>query len=670
MRKALRVSLFLWLSVFVLSILLYGKFSIMGVTNAKVQSYVISHFLTFILIYNTKILLFYILLAITMALFSRMLGLEKTLSIIGLNLVIWLFYWTRAVKIYPQMFVEQLYNNGGILKELQIFITDILPLWLIYAIFFVAILGIGIKKRKYLSAIIIIFLVTISTVKFRTAPLKNAVETKFPNILILGDDSLRPSNIHYNGYSKEVSPNIDKLFRKGANFTLMLTPLARTFSSWTTFLTSLDPPQHGIRHMFPRFEEREKKWITLVDVLKKKGYRTGVVSDFAGDLFPRIDFGFDEVKAPTFSAKQLIKQRSLEIHHFFLGFVLVPYGRKIFPVLWEFAQNPDPYFISEEAKKFIKRTNLKGNPFFLVAFYSCNHFPYAIPYPYYRLYTKKGYRGPHKYMKQNLLKEYTARVPKEEREQILGLYDGGVKMFDDTVGDIVRFLSKSSLLENTIIIIMSDHGENLYETGYGMGHGDHLRGHFANAMTFGIWWAKKEFGGKIISNVTREKDIAPTILGLIGLRQPAQFQGKNLVPSLEGKEKLNLTAYMETGIWYSNAMPGIKPNFRVNYPDVTYLMEVDKKTSEILLKEEFTFTIINSKYRALRNDSWKYIYMPGNNGIREELYNGFIQKPSTNRARFFPKIIKDFRKQLLKFSGNNAFESPSGYIIEPVHVEH
>ncbi len=664
MKRSFGISVTFWIFLFFLSYLLYGKFSVMGVSNAKVQTYVISHFWKFALLYNFKILLFYLFVALIVALFCRILGLKNLFAILGFNIFFWAFYWLRGVKIYPQMFVEQLYNKGGLLKEIQILITDYIPLWSIYLLFGLAFLIIGVRRKKILQVALISFLVGLSILKIHVSPLKNPDKTKFPNILILGSDSLRPSNISYNGYRRKTTPNIDKLFSEGANFTLMLTPLARTFSSWTTFLTSLDPPWYGIRNMFPRFEDREKKWITLTDVLKKHGYYTGVISDFAGDLFPRVDYGFDEVKAPYFSAKELIKQRSLEIHHFILGLILLPSGRKIFPILWEFATNPDPYFITEKSKKFIKKTNLSKKPFFLISFYSCTHFPYAVPYPYYRLYTKKSYTGPHKYLKGNLLKEYNEKIPEKDKEQILALYDGGVRMFDDTVGEMVQFLRKSRLLDNTIIIIMSDHGENLYEYGYGMGHGDHLRGKFGNAMTFGIWWAKKNFGGRIIREVTREKDIAPTILGLLRLKIPSQFQGKNLVPAVEGKEKLDLTAYMESGLWYSPSMPGIKPHIRIFYPDVTSLMEVDNKTSEILLKKEYSFVVINAKQRALRTNRWKYIYIPGNEKVREELYKSFVQIPAKNKAKFFPDLVKKFREKMLKYLGQKAFISPSGYIIE------
>ena len=666
MRRCFKISLLFWLILFLLSFVLYGQFSIMGVTNVQVQTYVVTHFWKFILLYNLKILVFYIFIAFISALFSRMLLLNNTLSILGFNLILWGFYWIRGIKLYPQMFVEQLYNKGGILKFIQILITDYTPLWMIYIIFSGLLLIIGWKKKRIYAALGISALVALSIVKFHISPLSNPASTPMPNVLILGSDSLRPSNIHYNGYKRKTTPNIDKLFSEGVNFTLMLTPLARTFTSWTTLLTSLDPPWHGIRHMFPGFKERRKRWITLVDLLKARGYYTAVVSDFAGDLFPRIDYGFDEVRAPTFSARQLIKQRSLEIHHFIIGFLLTPWGRKIFPVLWEFATNPDPYFITEETKKIIKRTNLSGKPFFLVAFYSCTHFPYAVPYPYYRLYAREKYRGPNKYMKQNLLKEYTAKVPPQERQQIMDLYDGGVKMFDDTVGEMLGFLQRSGLLDNTIIIIMSDHGENIYENDYGMGHGDHLRGHLSNAMTFGIWWKKQNFGGKKINEVTREKDIAPTLLSLLGIKSPSQFQGKNLVPAIEGREKLNLTAYMETGLWYSDAMPGIKPRVRISYPDVTALMEVDPESTEIVLRREFSSVVINSKHRALRTNTWKYIYMPGNYRVREELYSGFVQRPSNNRAKMFPDIVRKFRKSLLNYLGKSAFISPSGYIIERV----
>jgi hypothetical protein len=74
--------------------------------------------------------------------------------------------------------------------------------------------------------------------------------------------------------------------------------------------------------------------------LRQAGYRTGVVSDFAGDIFPRIELGFQRVQAPRFTFDDLLTQGNLEIHTLLFPFLLNRAGRALFPVLREFASCP------------------------------------------------------------------------------------------------------------------------------------------------------------------------------------------------------------------------------------------------------------------------------------------------------------------------------------------
>ena len=64
-------------------------------------------------------------------------------------------------------------------------------------------------------------------------------------------------------------------------------------------------------------------------------------------------------------------------------------------------------------------------------------------------------------------------LSEEDITQINALYDGTVAAFDHEVGSILRYLKENKLADKTILIISADHGENIYEKDYGMGHGEH-----------------------------------------------------------------------------------------------------------------------------------------------------------------------------------------------------
>ncbi len=666
MKKNFIFSLLTSFTIFIISVLLYAKFSYMGVSNSEIQNYIMKHYKGYILGYNLKILFYYLLIGGFIAVFSIFLKIKKVKIIILFNLLIWVFFWIRAIKIYPQMFAEQLFLKGWILKHFQIFITDFLPLWSVYILFVSVIVYMAYKKKTYMGGGLILFVLFLILYPYKVRPSKNKSKRERPNILILASDSLRPDHISYNGYKRN-TPNIDYLFKNGVNFLNLTASMGRTFPSWVSVLTSLYPPDHGIRHMFPNFEVRKKRWITLVDILRKQGYLTGVISDFAGDIFSRIDLGFQYVDSPYFSINTMIKQRSLEIHYFFLSFFLTPQGKRVFPVMYEMAFDPDPYLLTQKTKIRIKQSDKENKPFFILTFYSCNHFPYSPMYPYYTLYTDKTYKGGNKYKKENLLSGYNnGKIMKKDKEQIVALYDGGIRMFDDQVGEIIDYLKKSDLLRNTIIIIMSDHGENLYEYGYGMGHGDHLRGNFANRMTFGIYSPFERYKGRKIKPTARDIDISPTILDMLKIEKPKQFKGESLLPYMRGNPYNGIPVYMETGVWYTKNIPAIPNSCRFKYPQITELMTVDKITGEIYLKNRYKRVIINSKQRAILMNRYKYIYMPCENGVINEMYNvKYPQTPSyRNKIRLTGVLTKDFINKMMKYFPDKFQLINGKYIIE------
>ena len=493
------------------------------------------------------------------------------------------------------------------------------------------------KNKRLPQGLAVIAMVAVFVFPFKTRAVRAQKTGGRPNILVLGTDSLRPDHLSHNGYSRP-TPNIDRLLARGANFRNAKSSLARTFSSFTSVFTSNFPPDHQVRHMFPRPEELELKLPTLVQALKREGYDTGMISDFAGDVFSRLGYGFDHIQAPRLSLQNLIRQRCLEFHYSLLSFLINPVGRDLFPVMWLMPLNIDPYYVTNTSKKFIRNSVQAGKPFFMFYFSSNSHFPYGSQYPYYQLYADRSYRGPHKYRKVDMMKTYSGfDLSPADREQIVALYDGAVRMFDDQVGEMLAFLRKSGLEDNTIIVLFSDHGESLYENGYGTGHGDHLRGPYSSNMTFGVYSPYEDFKGRRIVPTVRDIDIAPTLLDLVGIRPPASFKGRSLLPVMRGGEFHGYPAYMETELWYTPETPYIKDRVRMAYPGIMKVIELAPGSGEIVLKKEFKDVMVRAKYRGIQLNSKKYVYMPGDRGFQEEWY--VDEKPVAKKEIRDPELL-------------------------------
>jgi arylsulfatase A-like enzyme len=651
--------------LFAITFALYLNFSYMGVRNKEMENIIFSNFKELLVWINLKILVVYIVIGLIIGGFSWLLKIKKKRNILLFNLFFWFMFWIRGIKCYPQMFIEQLYRKGGLLKYFQVLITDFTPFIVIYIIFIAVILAISLINKRVTAAFVILLLSLLLVIKIDVSPSnykKTVNPHPAPNVLIFATDSLRPLNISYNGYFRK-TPNIDTLFSKGINFLNAKSSLARTLPSWTSIFTSTFPPYHRVRHMFPPKEDLQKKWVTLIDVLNKHDYYTAVTSDFAGDMFSSIDYGFQEIKVPEIHIRNVLKQRSQEFHYFLLGFILNPTGRSLFPEIAGMSLYKDPWYLTTTAKNSIKKSIKKNKPFFILYFSSNNHFPYVTKYPYYQTYTPKNYYGRHKYgLSSEVLASFLEKTPpKDEIPYVIDHYDNAVKLFDDNLGEMLNFLKKCQVEKNTIIIIMSDHGENLYEDNYGLGHGDHLRGPYANNMVFGIYSPFENFQGRRIEKTVRDIDIAPTLLDLLNIEIPAAFKGHSLAPVIRGADFPGYPAYMETGLWHTPKTPVIDNKIRLPYPHILQMMGIKMPSGWIYLKEKFANQVNRAKYKALQLNEKKYIYMPGVSTYREEFR--IDEKPLDKKEINDPEFLS-FKQRMVNMLKDKFYIDEKGFIRE------
>jgi arylsulfatase A-like enzyme len=415
--------------------------------------------------------------------------------------------------------------------------------------------------------------------------------------------------------------------------------------------------------MFPPKEDLQKKWVTLIDVLNKHDYYTAVVSDFAGDMFSSIDYGFREINVPEIHIRNVLRQRSQEFHYFLLGFILNPTGRKLFPEIAGMSLNKDPWYLTTAAKKSIKKSIKKNKPFFILYFSSSNHFPYVTKYPYYKTYTPKNYYGRHKYgLSFEVLESFLEEKPaKDEIQYVISHYDSATKLFDDNLGEILHFLKKCRVEKNTILIIMSDHGESLYEGNYGLGHGDHLLGPYSNNMVFGIYSPFENFKGRRIEKTVRDIDIAPTLLDLLNMKIPGSFKGHSLAPVISGADFPGYPAYMETGIWHTPTTPFINNKTRLPYPHIIQMMDIEMPSGWIYLREKFEHQVNKAKYKALQLNEKKYIYMPGESTYREEFR--IDEKPVDKKEINDPGFLS-FKQRMVDMFKDKFYIDEKGFIRE------
>ncbi|HSS50303.1 MAG TPA: sulfatase-like hydrolase/transferase, partial [Thermoanaerobaculia bacterium] len=127
-----------------------------------------------------------------------------------------------------------------------------------------------------------------------------------------------------------------------------------------------------------------------------------------------------------------------------------------------------------------------------------------------------------------------------DRELATALYDSGLAYIDQQLSDLLSTLESEGLLENTIVVVTSDHGESLYEHGL-VGHSSLYDQDLEVPLVIAAPVAGAR--GRRVKAQIRSVDIAPTLAELAGLAPLADIDGSSLVPMLRGESALPRNAW-------------------------------------------------------------------------------------------------------------------------------
>ena len=650
------------------------NFSVMGQTDSTVTSRLISEKLPQLLSAFGAVLLAHLVVGAGLGLlafwgwrgllghFARFPALLSAFT----ALLIHLGVWATHIRRYPQAHVELF----GFWPALQRAITHSLPegffltlkvifgLWLLAAAVRGFLEGLKRKKTLTLSVVGAIALLVLGYALYSRSRGPYGGDQTHPNILLLADDSFRADRL-----DSRATPHLTQLAKTDAFvFSQAYTPIARTFPSWASILTGLWPHEHGIRHMFPAPENRLQRLETLPRLFSQAGYRTAVVADYAGDIFSRLDAGFESVLAPRFDLNSLIGQRALLMEPGILPYLQNPLGQKLFSDQRGLVELPRTAITVDELLQEIDRSD--GRPFMIAAFFSTSHFPFAAADPDYRAFTSPDYAGANLYMRFRALEEDPEAIARD-MAHVNNLYDGTLLQFDRQMDRLISALKERNLWENTIVAITADHGESLGENGI-IGHGDHLRGNEISQvpMLMHVPGMKPQK----IDALVRSIDWAPTLLQLAHLEIPKTMSGVDLTPLMRGEEKdLYLTAFAETGLWFTTGGSDFFQSQRLSYPGLLQVVELrDDYNGEICLQPSYEDLVTVAKHRAAWNRDHKVISIPTANGVR---YEGWRRLPSGQEVEEEPDLR--LKEKLLRWSeGGGRFRLLRDYVLpyKPVAV--
>ena len=498
---------------------------------------------------------------------------------------------------------------------------------------------------------------------------KPAEVAERPNILVIGSDSLRGDRLGYSGYQPArsdgaaaggVSPRIDELAARSAVFDLCMTPLASTIESITSTMVSQYPHTHGIRQMWPGQQAVERVRANtepLADVLERAGYETAAIGDWCGAIYQILPLGFNEVAVSNYDNFRVYMTQAVFLAHFVVPLYFDnPAGYRMYPEIGSFANFVTPEVVTKRVTDRLRKGAGQRRPFFWHVFYSCNHLPYRSPAPYHRLFADPAYTGKNRtgvdfdidqFICGTSLEDKWKALPPAEMAQTRALYDGCTRMFDDCVGKILDELREQGLAERTIVVVTSDHGDDLYEPGVTLGHGLGFNGgdqtnHVPMVMKVPAVGARK------FPQLVRMIDLAPTLAELAGVKPPKAWEGRSWAGWLRGTEEPKVRPYYgETGYPFIQFKEqGVK---RPDLPPMDEMTFIDESFHyQFVLRKEFEQPVIDAKQRCLRTTRWKLVCTPTADGTRHFRLHHLPTDPHCERdvAAEHPEVLAAMCKAL------------------------
>jgi arylsulfatase A-like enzyme len=168
------------------------------------------------------------------------------------------------------------------------------------------------------------------------------------------------------------------------------------------------------------------------------------------------------------------------------------------------------------------------DPFCLMLSIPDPHTPFQPRAPYDTMFFPENMEIPESYFEQSTFEPFTRQQGNKPDEatlrQFKAWYHGAVKLIDDNVGKLLACLEEKGMLDDTIVVFTSDHGEYMGEHGL---MGKNTIYETAHRVPFLIRWPEKITSGSVVDRVVASVDFQKTLLGLVGLEPCGREQGRD-----------------------------------------------------------------------------------------------------------------------------------------------
>lgn len=408
-----------------------------------------------------------------------------------------------------------------------------------------------------------------------------------PHVVLVGIDSLR-NDLEIPRLGAAAVPNIREFLESAHRFDDATSPLARTYPAWVSILTGRHPVSTNARfNLMPRHLVQAGD--TLPGTLAAAGYRTVYATDEV--RFANFDesFGFQQLITPPAGAIDFLLGYAGDMPVVNLV-AATAIGRWLFPANHANRAAHVTYEPEQFVARLQKEIRIDG-PVLLVIHLTLAHWPYA-------------WAG-----------QPVPRQPNAYREA----YGRAIATVDTQFAEVMAMLEGKGVLDNAVVVLLSDHGEALGADTDSMIRGtgtpeeiwNTLWGHGTSALSphqYSVLLAMRAYGRAVLPGTPAAhdwpvslEDLRPTLEQLITGRAPRDVDGLSLLPYLLGTESPAAMAdrirFTETDFNTPSVLAGRYEAHEVAAEAAGYY-EVDPKSGWVQLRAQRLPGLVERKQRA------------------------------------------------------------------------
>lgn len=518
------------------------------------------------------------------------------------------------------------------------------------------------KATAALSLLAVFFKVSLTpffSMDFKEASSPQAPTLKkHPNIIFITVDSLR-GDMDLKKWATDGSA-LQRYFSESTGFHRVISPIAQTHGALASLFTAESPLKTGFRANLSIQGLNPLVWQnSLIGNLKDNNYSIRVLKDAEEyENFSLAGFA-DTTTSPSYPVPNVMISTFFK-NRLIFGLFDNPLGYLVLPEL----RDNTSFIYSYDVRRFTKKVlqniediNQTEKPVFLYIHTCSMHWPGVLPFPY---YPQSGFPT-----HSNTPFSYTSkfrglsplRLSREEWNMQSDfnrkIYNSGAAMtVNDFLSPIFDKLYQQGLDQNSIIVLLSDHGDDFWDSSQRYPfdkfsqHGTSLLFGASSENSF-LRMNFPGFSNNEVKQTVGIIDILPTVFDFVGLPAP-KTEGTSFLPLLQNPKAIaDKMYYTETGLWPFGMFKG--QFTAVPAAEMGPLLRINSQ-AKIYVDPRFMPGIVQQKQRAIHYGPYRYTLYPTTYGYMDFLCDRerdfFCQK---NLSKDLPQVAKKMSSTLYNY---------------------